>query len=70
MTAEVQQIIVYIILAIVAIILVRYIVRRVRHRNDVTCCNCDECPYSQCPTQKNISRECKKKDKNIAQSDK
>ena len=70
MTAQVQQIVVYVILAVVAIIIVRYIVRSIRRSNDVTGCNCGDCPYAQCPSRKNISQECKKKDKNIAHSDK
>lgn len=70
MTAQVQQIIVYLILAVVAVILARHVVKIIQRKDDVTSCNCDNCPYSQCDKKKNIPQDCKKMDKNIAQSDK
>ena len=61
-----QEIIVSIILVVVAIVVVRYVVRKLRSGLPLSSCNCDNCSSTECSLKKNMHAQCKKVDKKIA----
>ena len=59
-TNDVQQVIVYIILAVVAVLIIVGIVRKLSSKNASCDMGCDCCSQNDCPARKNILE----KDKN------
>lgn len=73
MSIIVQEIIVSLIIAVAMLWVVRRIINRIRHKNNVSNCNCEGCPLAQgtgCDRKIKNIEDCRKKvDKNVAHSD-
>ncbi|MBR6758341.1 MAG: FeoB-associated Cys-rich membrane protein [Bacteroidaceae bacterium] len=57
MSTQVQQIIVFAVLCIVAAIVIRHFIYRYKHRNDKNCSHCSSCPYADCALRKKNEQE-------------